>query len=88
VKGPPGEPGREDVLTVESRVDESGERRFGLVDAGADPELAGLVEEARHESELVEALRERGWRLTMVGGGASSDEVRRFYFRRSDGEDA
>ena len=74
-------PGSEDVLTVESRPQEDGQRRFTLRAGAADPDLEELLAGIGHESELVEALRERGWRLTMVGGGASGGEARRFYFR-------
>ncbi|HKK27432.1 MAG TPA: hypothetical protein VKB18_05085 [Gemmatimonadota bacterium] len=74
-------PEGDDVLTVGSRAREDGSRAFEIEGGDADGELEGLVAGIRHESELVEALRERGWRLTMVGGGAASEEARRFYFR-------
>lgn len=74
-------PESDDVLAVESRVDETGERRFELRGGAADPALEELLAGIGHESELVEALGERGWKLTMVGGGASGRETRRFYFR-------
>lgn len=71
-----------DVVAVSSRrVDE--ERRSFSYDREPDgdgpalPELEGIEQ----EDELVEAFRERGYRLTMVGGGAGSGDVRRFYFR-------
>jgi len=69
------------VLTVGSRVREDGSRGFAIEGGESGPELDEAVRSVRHESELVEALRERGWRLTMVGGGAASEEARRFYFR-------
>lgn len=75
-------PDAEDVVVVASRPAESGGRRFAF--DGEEPEdLSGLpeLEELAHENDLVAAMKERGYRLTMVGGGAGGDELRRFYFR-------
>jgi hypothetical protein len=75
-----------EVVTVESVARPDGGRRFEA-DEGCDPELAALVRAHRHESELVTAMREAGYRLTMVGGGAAPEETRRFYFRRMEDPD-
>lgn len=40
-----------------------------------------LPEDLAHEKDLVDLMREAGFRLTMVGGGSRGEEVRRFYFR-------
>lgn len=76
-------PEQGDVVVVSSEPDGEGGRRFLLEeepDDGLDLESAGV----RHEDDLVAAMEERGYTLTMVGGGSRSDEVRRFYFRPTD----
>lgn len=72
-----------DVIVVTSRPAEEGTRAF-QVEAGEDVEPPPLDEAVDHEGALVERMREAGFRLTMVGGGSRSDEVRRFYFRPAD----
>lgn len=76
-------PDRSDVVAVVSRQAGEDRRAFGFdgelpAEAGSLPDLGEL----RHESDLVAAMKERGYRLTMVGGGAGGDELRRFYFRK------
>lgn len=72
-----------DVVAIASRQAEKDRRSFSY-----DGEPPGDVDELpdlsriEHEDQLVEAMREHGFRLTMVGGGAGSRELRRFYFRR------
>lgn len=76
-------PEADDVIAVASRQVDADRRSFEL--EGEAPEEAGELPDfsaLRHESDLVEAMKERGYRLTMVGGGAGTDELRRFYFRR------
>lgn len=75
-------PEQEDVVVVSSEPDGEEGRRFTLEgDAGDGFDLdAGGI---RHEDDLVAAMAERGYTLTMVGGGSRSDEVRRFYFRET-----
>lgn len=77
-------PDAEDVVTVTSRMAGDDRRNFEVLgeppdDARGLPELSDL----RHENEMVAAMKDGGYRLTMVGGGAGSDEVRRFYFRKT-----
>lgn len=72
-----------DVVAVASRQEGEGRRSFELegelpADAAPLPDLSRI----EHESQLVEEMRERGYRLTMVGGGAAGPEDRRFYFRK------
>lgn len=69
-----------DVLVVTSRPAAPEGRRF-RAEPPEGAEAPDLPEDLSHEDDLVEWLRERGWRLTMVGGGSRPDEVRRFYFR-------
>lgn len=75
-------PESEDVVTVVSRQAGDDRRAFeyhGEPSGGDDlPELSEYV----HENDLVAAMKERGFRLTMVGGGAGAGELRRFYFRK------
>lgn len=75
-------PEADDVISVASRQVDADRRTFELEgeppEAGGDlPELSGI----QHEADLVAEMKERGYRLTMVGGGAGTDELRRFYFR-------
>lgn len=84
----PLRPGSEDppVLVVKSQARPDGGRWFGLEgseDVLEEELLREKVEAQRQEGDLVEALRELGYRLTMVGGGASAADTRRFYFRRA-----
>lgn len=76
-------PDTEDVVTIVSR--QIGDDRRGFEYGGGPPsgdhDLPDLSDYV-HENDLVAAMKERGYRLTMVGGGAGSDELRRFYFRR------
>lgn len=77
-------PDSEDVVTVTSRQVGDDRRSFELQGDPPDdgdelPELADY----EHESEMVAAMKEEGYRLTMVGGGAGTGELRRFYFRKS-----
>lgn len=78
-------PDADDVISVASRQADADHRSFelegGLPDEqkGGDlPDFSGI----QHEADLVAAMQERGYRLTMVGGGAGTEELRRFYFRR------
>ncbi len=75
-------PEADDVISVASRQVDADRRTFELEgeppEDGDDlPELSGI----QHEADLVAEMKERGYRLTMVGGGAGTDELRRFYFR-------
>lgn len=77
-------PDADDVVSVASRQVDADHRSFelegDLPEGEAElPDLAGI----QHEADLVSAMKERGYRLTMVGGGAGSEELRRFYFRRA-----
>ena len=75
-------PEQDDVVVVSSEPDGEDARRFTLEqmpDDGPDVDPG----EIRHEDHLVRTMKERGYTLTMVGGGSRSDEVRRFYFRKS-----
>lgn len=79
-------PDRSEVIAVVSRQAGESRRAFGFdgeppADTGSLPDLGEL----HHENDLVAAMKERGYRLTMVGGGAGGDELRRFYFRRRRG---
>lgn len=76
-------PQRDDVVAIASRQEEGDRRSFTFdgeppEDTSSLPDLSGI----EHENQLVEAMRERGFRLTMVGGGAGGEELRRFYFRK------
>lgn len=74
-------PEQEDVVVVRSEPAGEQRRRFTLEE---DP-TGGLdldADEIRHEDDLVATMTERGYTLTMVGGGSRSEEVRRFYFRQ------
>lgn len=76
-------PHAEDVIAVASRQVDVDHRSFeleGEAPEGADdlPDLSGI----QHEADLVAEMKERGYHLTMVGGGAGTDELRRFYFRQ------
>lgn len=76
-------PDNAQVVRIASRQVEGDRRAFDFdaeppEDAGALPDLSSI----HHESDLVAAMKERGYRLTMVGGGAGGDELRRFYFRK------
>lgn len=77
-------PDTDDVLSVASRQVDADHRDFEVEgdvpgDRGDLPDLS----EIEHEADMVSAMKERGFRLTMVGGGAGTDELRRFYFRRA-----
>lgn len=77
-------PDADRVVTITSRQIGDDRRSFEL--QGELPEDAGdlpALSDYEHESELVAAMKERGYRLTMVGGGAGTGELRRFYFRGS-----
>lgn len=72
-----------DVVAIASRQEGEDRRAFAFdgeppQDMESLPDLSAI----EHENQLVEAMRERGYRLTMVGGGAGGDELRRFYFRK------
>lgn len=73
-------PEEHDVVVFTSRPEGDDRRSFTLEE---DP--SGRVDldpdHLKHEDDLVEAMHERGFQLTMVGGGSRGDEVRRFYFR-------
>lgn len=76
-------PDTDEVLAVASRQAGDDRRSFeyqGELPDDVDdlPDLSELV----HENDLVAAMKDRGYRLTMVGGGAGSGELRRFYFRK------
>lgn len=73
-------PEQDDVVVVSSEPDGEGGRRFA-VEEDPDDEVDLDDAEIRHEDDLVAVMRDRGYGLTMVGGGSRSDEVRRFYFR-------
>ena len=71
------------VVAIASRQADGDHRSFDF--DGERPDVADELPdlgELRHESDLVAAMKERGYRLTMVGGGAGGDELRRFYFRK------
>ena len=73
-------PDQKGVLVVTSRP--AGQhRRVFTIEASDDLEVPDLPSDLEHEMDLVEVLKKRGFRLTMVGGGSRSDETRRFYFR-------
>lgn len=79
----PPDPGREGVVVVASSAVEGDRRAFSFEseppdEADAVPGLDDIL----HENDLVDAMKERGYRLTMVGGGAGGEELRRFYFRK------
>lgn len=77
---PPNAP---DVVSIASRQEGEDRRAFGF--DGEPPDRPGDLPDLsaiHHESDLVAAMKERGYRLTMVGGGAGGDELRRFYFRK------
>lgn len=76
-------PQADDVIAVASRQVDADRRTFEL-EEGAAGEADDLprLSEIQHEADLVAKMKERGYHLTMVGGGAGSDEVRRFYFRK------
>lgn len=77
-------PEQDDVVVVSSEPDGDGGRRFRLEEGDGEGAGPGLdPDELRHEDDLVAAMEERGYTLTMVGGGSRSDEVRRFYFRET-----
>ncbi|MDP2498087.1 MAG: hypothetical protein Q8W44_08920 [Candidatus Palauibacterales bacterium] len=77
-------PEQDDVVVVSSEPDGEGGRRFRLEPgSGEDEELELDTGGIRHEDDLVAAMKEQGYTLTMVGGGSRSDEVRRFYFRET-----
>lgn len=76
-------PDSAEVVAVASRQADGDRREFsfdGEPPPGHEelPDLSTL----EHENRLVEEMRDRGYRLTMVGGGAGGDELRRFYFRK------
>ena len=79
----PPDPRREGVVVVASRAAGDDRRAFSFESGppGEGDTLPSLADCA-HESDLVALMRERGYRLTMVGGGAGGRELRRFYFRR------
>lgn len=76
-------PGPDEVVAIASRQAAGEERRTFILEQ-SPPETTDLpdLDGIRHESDLTEAMRRRGYRLTMVGGGAGGDELRRFYFRK------
>lgn len=77
-------PDADEVVTVTSRQVGDDRRRFEL--RGQRPDAAGELPDLsafEHESDLVAAMKDAGYRLTMVGGGAGTGELRRFYFRRA-----
>lgn len=76
-------PDQDDVLVVSSEPAGEERRRF-TVEEGPTEGLDFDPSDLGHEDDLVAAMREGGYTLTMVGGGSRSDEVRRFYFRRPD----
>ena len=77
-------PEQDDVVVVSSEPDGEGERRFRLEQGSGENEEIDLdTGGIRHEDDLVATMKERGYTLTMVGGGSRSDEVRRFYFRET-----
>lgn len=76
----PPDPGHEGVVVVASRAVEGDRRAFSL--ESEPPDDAPSLDEILHENDLVDAMKERGYRLTMVGGGAGGEELRRFYFRK------
>lgn len=79
----PPDPQRAGVVVVASRALGGDRRGFSFEGGPPDnPDDAPDLNEVAHESDLVEAMRERGYRLTMVGGGAGGEELRRFYFRK------
>lgn len=73
-------PEEHDVVVFTSRPAGDDRRSFTLEE---DP--TGRVEldpeDLQHEDDLVEAMDESGFQLTMVGGGSRGEDVRRFYFR-------
>ena len=69
------------VVSRPSPEDEEEGRRFEA-DPSSDPDVSLLLDDLRHEDQLVGKMTGMGWKLTMVGGGSRHDEVRRFYFRR------
>ena len=76
-------PDADDVISVASRQADADHRSFELEgelpEEGDElPDLSAI----QHEADLVAEMKERGYRLTMVGGGAGTEELRRFYFRR------
>lgn len=76
-------PDREDVVAVASH--QAGDDRRNFEFDGEPPDEADELPDLSdfsHENDLVAAMKERGYLLTMVGGGAGSDELRRFYFRK------
>lgn len=77
-------PEQDDVVVVRSEPDGEGGRRFRLEEEDDGDGLELDADGVRHEDDLVAAMKERGYTLTMVGGGSRSDEVRRFYFRETD----
>lgn len=84
----PPDPAQAGVVAVASEPDGEGGRIFAYEgdpprETGGLPDLDGLT----HEEDLVSAMKELGYRLTMVGGGAGSGERRRFYFRKRDAAD-
>lgn len=82
----PFPPESADVVRIASRQTEGDRRAFRF--DGDPPDAADELPDLdaiHHESDLVAAMKEHGYRLTMVGGGAGGDELRRFYFRRRSG---
>lgn len=78
----PPDPGHEGVVVVASRAVEGDRRAFSFESEPPDDDAVPGLDEILHESDLVDAMKERGYRLTMVGGGAGGEELRRFYFRK------
>lgn len=76
-------PDTRDVVVVTSRQAGTDRRSFELEEESADEARLPDLGEIRHEKELVDSMKALGFRLTMVGGGAGGDELRRFYFRPS-----
>lgn len=60
-----------------------GDRRDFRIEPDSDPELAPALDGLEHEEQLVAKMTEHGFRLTFVAGGSRTEEVRRFYFRKT-----
>lgn len=76
-------PDSAEIVRIASRQLE-GDRRAFEFDGEPPEDVAELpdLDAIHHESDLVAEMKEHGYRLTMVGGGAGGGELRRFYFRR------
>lgn len=74
-------PSPEDVVIFSSRPAEEDGREFTL-DADPAGDVDFSADDLAHEDDLVEEMTDRGFQLTMVGGGSRAEDVRRFYFRK------